>query len=754
MKNTALVRNFIIFAVILAAGVVALGYHTFKSSRDIRNSDQWVDHTEQVIMRTQDLMNTVIRTISHHRSYLMMKEDAYLKSYEETKSSVSAQIATLRELTRDSVSQSTRFNEIEHLLLQLKDTMDGKIAEVKLYNEMPDLDEMEEISAARDNILRVANDALQNEYKLLFEREKRITNQIDDYQLGIFIGAVTVSIIILIFNWYLLQAQSRVSIFEASLKESEERMRLAIRGSNDGIFDWNFKTHQIYWSSQYKAMLGYQDDELKGNEDTFRKLLHPEDSELFWETFNNYINGSLTDFSCIYRMVHKEGHPVWIHGRGKALFDENGNPQRFIGAHTDISYLKEHEKQLKEERDRAEKASEAKGEFLAHMSHEIRTPLTAISGIAEILNQPGVEMPTHFQKLIKTLKTSTESLKELITDILDFSKIESGEIDLHNQSFQLGEMFQQVISIMSVRANEKKLDFSFDYEGLKNTAFYGDKQRMRQILINLIGNAVKFTEEGHVRAKAFIEPVGDSHVLRIDVEDSGIGITPVALQLIFDKFRQADSSVSRRYGGTGLGLPISKSLAEIMGGTIQVKSTVGKGSVFTVLLPFKSMLTTQEVDMEEVVRNEELNIRLKSLINEDQRILMVEDYEGNIVVLSYILNSLNCKFDIARTGFEAVQRWKQRHYDLIIMDIQMPEMDGLTATRTIRNMEDEQSRDRTPIIGLTAHALVADQQKCIESGMDDYLSKPIVENDLKAAMLNQLEKKPGSTNQALSMVGE
>ena len=223
-------------------------------------------------------------------------------------------------------------------------------------------------------------------------------------------------------------------------------------------------------------MLGYEDDN-PGREETF-KTSSPQ-MPTSSEAFNNYISGSLSNFRD-HRMVHKNSRDVWIHGRGKALFDENGHPLRFIGAHTDISYIKEHERQLKEERDRAEAGSHAKGEFLAHMSHEIRTPLTAISGIAEIFSQSNIYIDENHKKLVRTLKNSTETLKELITDILDFSKIESGEIELYNQKFTLGDLFDQIISITSGKATEKYLDFSFDYVDLKSTAFYCDKQRLRR----------------------------------------------------------------------------------------------------------------------------------------------------------------------------------------------------------------------------------------------------------------------------------
>lgn len=749
MKNPVMVRNFIIFSVILALCLLGLGYHVLTSSANIKATDRIITHTQTVIIQTQELINTTISTVGHQRNYLLFKDNEYLKKMDDSKIKLSRQIALLRELVKDNPAQSSRMTEIEHFSLRLKDALDANTKRFQLPDSMPSLKDREDISQVMDNMLRVANDMLNEEYSLLIKRERVVTSNLDNYQISLLIGGIVASIIILIFNWFLLEAQSKVSIAEANLKESEERMRLAIRGSNDGIFDWDLKKHSLYWSPQYKAILGYADEELESSENTFRTLLYPEDSENFWQNFNNYINGNLSEFSCIFRMIHKSGRTVWINGRGKAIFDEEGNPVRFIGAHTDISYIKEHERQLQEQKDRAERASAAKGEFLAHMSHEIRTPLTAVSGIAEIFSQGEFENHIH-QKLVRTLKTSTESLKELITDILDFSRIESGEVELYNQTFSLGDLFDQVISMMNVKANEKNLEFVFNAGELKNTNFHGDKQRLRQVLINLIGNAIKFTEKGNVTVNARIEPVADTHVLQIDVKDTGIGIPESALPHIFDKFRQADSSVSRRYGGSGLGLTISRNLAEIMGGTIKVESQQGVGSTFSLILPFTNAISGDTgVDIGEVIRVQKLNDRLKAAIGGKKKVLLVEDYEGNIVVISYILNSLNCSFDVAKTGLEAVQKWKEHYYDMILMDVQMPEMDGITATNIIRNVEEEQGLPKTPIIGLTAHALIVDKQKCIDAGMDGYLSKPIVEADLKGMILGIMEEKqPGSGNRA------
>ncbi len=373
------------------------------------------------------------------------------------------------------------------------------------------------------------------------------------------------------------------------------------------------------------------------------------------------------------------------------------------------------------------------------MSHEIRTPLTAISGIAEILQRD--TLTEKQSKLVNTLHSSTATLKDIVNDILDFSKIESGELDLENKVFPLADLLDEIKALMGVNAKEKGLAFICDYEQVRNTSFFGDRLRLRQVLINLISNAVKFTAKGAVTVKVLAEGTLNQPTLRVEVSDTGIGIAKENLELIFERFKQADSSVSRKYGGTGLGLAISKNIVSLMGGAISVVSQPGEGSTFIVILPLKLPQITDENVEDGRALNKKLNDKIKSSLNTSAKILIAEDYEGNIVVLSYILDDMGCTYDIAKNGQEALHFWKQHHYDLILMDVQMPEMDGFTATTQIRSVETANNLRKTPIIGMTAHALVSDKDKCIAAGMDAYLPKPIVESDLKTQMLKYLNAR-------------
>ena len=286
-------------------------------------------------------------------------------------------------------------------------------------------------------------------------------------------------------------------------------------------------------------------------------MVHEDDREQVEKYAREYIDGNLSEYVQEFRMKHASGRWLWIQSRAKGLFDKNNKAYRVVGAHSDITHVKQAQEKLKADKEEAQSANRAKSEFLAHMSHEIRTPVTAISGIAEILQKQSDTLNEKQQQLVKTLNSSTLSLKELINDILDFSKIESGEIELDQEEFELDKIFEQTISMMAIKANEKGVSFVFDYEIDKSDTLIGDGMRVRQVLVNLIGNAIKFTDDGGVTVKAYYEDRDGADYLRVDVTDTGIGIPEDKCKRVFEKFSQVDESATRKHDGTGLGLSIS-----------------------------------------------------------------------------------------------------------------------------------------------------------------------------------------------------
>jgi signal transduction histidine kinase/CheY-like chemotaxis protein len=363
------------------------------------------------------------------------------------------------------------------------------------------------------------------------------------------------------------------------------------------------------------------------------------------------------------------------------------------------------------------KADRAKSDFLANMSHELRTPMNAVIGLTNILLHK--EHPPEKQKeYLDVLQTSAHHMMKLIDDLLDIARLESDQTQLEKTSFNLLEVLNDVVSINTIRASQKNLELLLHIHSKPPAFLLGDPGRLRQILINLIGNAVKFTEKGQITLDldCIANPVTSMWDIKITIADTGIGIQQEKLDGIFDKFTQADNSIRRTYGGTGLGLSISKTLIELMQGTISVESISGKGSRFTinVSLPNAEDIMQYSVDSHDINETAQKNAH----------ILLVEDYKGNILVVTSILEMYGYSYELAKNGNDALIKLSHTHFDLILMDVQMPEMDGLEVTRRIRISESTTDSLPIPIIGMTAHALAGDRQRCIDAGMSDYIAKP------------------------------
>ncbi|UZR99585.1 ATP-binding protein [Chondrinema litorale] len=384
---------------------------------------------------------------------------------------------------------------------------------------------------------------------------------------------------------------------------------------------------------------------------------------------------------------------------------------------------------LEYERNVAELANQAKSDFLSNMSHKLRTPMNAIIGVASILDK-SPNLPSELKDFVKTLNISSESLLTLINDLLDIAKIESNKIELEHIPFNFAEILESTKSMMVIKVNEKQIDLNFHYPEKSELYFIGDPNRIRQILFNLLSNAIKFTQEGFINVYLKVKENNDiiSDII-LFVSDTGIGMSKKQLNKIFDKFTQADQSISRNFGGTGLGLSITKSIVELMNGKISVTSLEGMGSQFQVELPLemqrKQVASKPSKSLKKLAPKTPVNVT-----KDKKKILLAEDYEGNIIVVIYFLQHIGYETFVVKNGLEAIDKLKEDQFDLVLMDVQMPVMDGYDATRTIREMQKKKEVDKCPIIGMTAHAFQNESNKCLEAGMDDYITKPFSYEEL------------------------
>lgn len=527
------------------------------------------------------------------------------------------------------------------------------------------------------------------------------------------------------------------------LREKDLRLRTALRAGRMGTWELDVDRSFLTCSETCNANYGLRPEE----ELTYHKLaslIHPED-KAYWDATVSEAVGGGREFEMEYRVIWPDQSVHWIYVRGNCSVNAEGLVKTLSGVSIDITDRKELETIAREAKEIAEAANIAKSEFLANMSHEIRTPMNAIVGLSGILAM-SKDLPPKLSEYVRTLQMSADSMLALINDLLDISKIEARTVELEHIPFNITDLVQEVISMMAVRSREKGIAFTTNVEGSGHRMFYGDPTRLRQVIANLCSNAVKFTAHGGVNVTINCHEAknGVANVC-ISVKDSGIGIAPEKRDTIFEKFVQADTSISRKYGGTGLGLAITKTLVDIMGGTIHLESEIGKGSTFTACIPCELA-----EDQELLVHNDTDARKIASAEDSiaTHRILLVEDYAPNVLVATTFLEQFGYSVDVASDGTEALEKAKLNDYAAVLMDVQMPGMNGFEATQLIRQYEVSSNQKRLYIIGMTAHALSGDRERCVAAGMDEYISKPFQPEQLKMLLGKAVDRLNENTSSA------
>ncbi len=526
---------------------------------------------------------------------------------------------------------------------------------------------------------------------------------------------------------------------EEALRASESRLQLTLDVATDGLWDWSIPTLQAYYSPGWVRNLGLEDQDIAlNNIHDWENRIHDEDRSGVVQALNDHLVGKSPGYMVEHRVRHSSGEWKWFAMRGKVVQrDEQGRPLRMMGTMTDITERKRTEvalaqaaqdlernnRELAVARDKALEAAKIKAEFLATMSHEIRTPMNGVIGMAGLLLD--TSLTPEQREYAETVRLSSEHLLDIINEILDFSKIEAGKLDLENVNFDLHTTVEDALSLLGARAYAKGLELTCLVQAGVPTLLRGDPGRLRQILVNLIGNAVKFTEHGEivvtVSTSEAHERVASASLntscrwFRIEVSDTGIGILPEQQAKLFQAFTQADGSMTRRYGGTGLGLAICKKLVELIGGRIGVDSTVGVGSVFWFTVPFHLQPEGAQ----------QASLPLATL--KGRRILIVDDHATNRRVLEHYLNGKDITCESAENGVQALQYLRSaaaRHtpFDVAILDMQMPGMDGLELARRIKS---DHAICATHLVLLTSVGQRGDAKAAQDAGLDAYLTKPI-----------------------------
>ncbi len=512
---------------------------------------------------------------------------------------------------------------------------------------------------------------------------------------------------------------------EKELAKTQEMLEQSNQAARIGTWEIDIATHLLHLSKVTREIHELPEDEILYFEDILKfyedKIYRKKLIEVFYAAIEHGDN-----FDTEVELVTAEGHKIWVRIIGLVQVNEN-HQKRLYGTFQDINNQKRIEEELVKAKEIAEQSVAIKNDFLANMSHEIRTPMNAIMGFSDILKQ--THLDENQKECVETIGVAANNLLYIINDILDFSKIESGKMKIVNEPFDLKETIQRVEKLLIVRIKEKGLDYRFESSEDLPQYLLGDSVRLSQILVNLIGNAIKFTHKGFIQFSVMLlQQDQDSCTIKFSIKDTGIGMSKDKLDYIFERFTQAESFITRKYGGTGLGLSISKSLIELQGGQLQVISEPEQGSEFYFELSFKKSDKIQSKTEETQITNIKANKEVKILLFEDNL------FNQRLAIKS--VESFGFSIDAAIDGEIGLALLKQNTYDLILMDLQMPGMSGYDVTRVIR----EDLKMNIPIIAMTAHSLVGEKDRCLEAGMNDYLSKPFKQDDLKEKINEVLQR--------------
>lgn len=707
----------------LVAVLLAIG--TSLVSREVERR-RWIEHSYEVIFQLNTVLSDVIEGESGQRGLISTGAENYRHRYRTACAKLAKDLDTASALVKDNPEQSAKISDLRNLVSL-------KIADMNQIIALGDGGDWNKLRAfVHPGTGLVLMDKIRNTLNQLNSEELRLLRQRTDAALGLnrWIlplggGGVALAGFFLLLGMNLNhEEKARRAAAEEALRRSEARFRVLVNRVYDyAIFMLAPDGTIMSWNTGAERINGYSAQEAVGQH--FSILYSAEDLALGRPELE--LGNALRTGHCEEEgwRLRKDGSRFWANVSVTAMRDDEGTLLGFAKISRDLTERKRVEDALQTAKELAEASTRAKSTFLATMSHELRTPMTGVLGMIELLqtNPP----PAETQLFLDTLRSSATSLMTVLGDILDLSKIEADRIILEHVDFNVFDLVSTILTLFMPQASSKGLTLKFTATFRRERSYVrGDPNRLRQVLSNLINNAIKFTQGGSVELIAEPPDAEDSHFWRFEVRDTGIGMTRDECERVFESFSQADASTARRFGGTGLGLTISKRIVEIMGGEIGATSTVGVGSSFWTRVPLRPG-RPEAVFATEASEPLDLAPMLKSL-----RILVAEDNPVNQLLCSYMLQQMGHEVTSVGNGREAVDAVMAAPLDVVLMDMQMPEMDGPEATRLIRLLPEP--RSRIAIIGLTADVTLDNRERYHASGLDSFITKPIDPRRLRAEL--------------------
>lgn len=720
--------------------LLIVGFYSYNLTNKYRTSYEWVRNSEQIISEAQELSINLNEMESGQRGFVITGNAKYLIPYKEASTKIMNNHADLSRMVGDNKEQQILLDSIYSVL----------VLKVDWINMLIDIRKTKGFRPAEKMVLTNHGEELKQEFRgrihTFIENEKTSLNQRiqavqADYDRAILTIVITILLAVIMVTWtlyFFVKDYNRRLHSKKRLLESENRIKKFLEALPVGVFVLNHEGKSYYSNSKANALFGtdlssetsIQDVNIQDLPEAFQTMKAGTDEA--YPVMELPIMRALQGEKniCVDDLEMKGGGKrIPLRVNATSVTDSKGNIEYAIAVFEDITASREVNKRLEEAKKTAEQAVALQEAFLANVSHEIRTPMNAIVGFTNLLLKG--DLNAKEKDYVQTIKTSGENLMRIINDILDISKMESGMMSFETQAISIGDVFSSLNAMLAPKIEEKNLTLNFQYSDNIPLTTAGDPTRLSQILLNILGNAIKFTSKGGIEVYAdVVKETKENCEIVFSVYDTGIGIAEDKINQIFERFKQAESHTTRNYGGTGLGLSIAKQLIELQGGWIKVSSEMGVGSVFTFSIPFKKSAMIREKKSNSISESE---IRKLS----EKRILLVEDNPINVKFIQGLFSEYNIDADHAAHGREAVAKLKSKTYDIVLMDIEMPEMNGYKATSVIRN----ELKSNIPIIAMTANAMAGESEKCLSAGMNAYLSKPIHEDLLFEKMVSLLSER-------------